>query len=125
MSGKFVQLSSASVYANDRKIKKQAASEEDDVAPWLESARFQLEAENALRAIEGLPLVIARAACVYGPSDAASLMPRLVCGRIYRHLRETMRFLWDGKLRLNTVHSRDLAAALWHLAQCGDVDDPV
>ena len=44
MSGKFVQLSSASVYANDRKIKKQAASEEDDVAPWLESARFQLEA---------------------------------------------------------------------------------
>jgi len=122
---KFIQLSSACVYANDRKVKRSGACEGDATAPWLDAASFQFQAEEALRAIEGLPLIVARTACVYGPGDEDNLMPRLVCGRIYLHLRETMRFLWDGKLKLSTVHSRDFAAALWHLAQRGDISDPV
>jgi hypothetical protein len=32
-----------------------------------------------------------------------------------------MKFLWDEKLKINTVHVRDVAKALWHLSQKGTI----
>lgn len=46
-------------------------------------------------------------------------MPRLIVGAVYKHLGEKMELLWTEKLRLNTVHVEDVAAALWLLAECG------
>jgi len=34
-----------------------------------------------------------------------------------------MEFLWDKDLRINTVHVRDVVAALWHLTSNGAVGD--
>ncbi|TIA87610.1 hypothetical protein E3P81_03876 [Wallemia ichthyophaga] len=40
-----------------------------------------------------------------------------MCGDIYRYLGEEMKFLWDGDLKLNTVHTRDVARALVELGK--------
>jgi hypothetical protein len=37
----------------------------------------------------------------------------LICGAVYKHLKEPMKFLWSGDLRMNTVHVRDVAKAIW------------
>ena len=58
----------------------------------------------------------AGAATIYGPGDVYGLSPRLICAAVYKHLGEKMKFAWDGKLRANTVHVRDVAAACWHVA---------
>ena len=56
-----------------------------------------------------------RYAPIYGPGDVYGLSPRVICAATYRHVGEKMKFLWDSKLRCNTVHVRDVAAACWHV----------
>ena len=62
------------------------------------------------------------AATIYGPGDVYGLSPRLICAAVYKHLGEKMKFAWDGKLRTNTVHVRDVAAACWHVAKLPSVN---
>ena len=71
----------------------------------LVPAQFKLQAEDALRAVTGLPLVVLRVSTVYGRGDVQGIMPRVICAAVYKHLHEKMKFLWDGKLRINTVHA--------------------
>lgn len=44
------------------------------------------------------------------------LAPRLVVGAVYKHLGEMMKLLWGPDLHMNTVHVRDVARAIWHVA---------
>jgi hypothetical protein len=73
-------------------------------------------AEEALRALPGLNLVVLRPAMVYGPGDLTSLTPRLACAAVYQLKKEKMKFMWDDKLQTNTVHVRDMVRAMWHAA---------
>jgi nucleoside-diphosphate-sugar epimerase len=57
---------------------------------------------------------------MYGVGDMNGLSPRVLCAAVYKHLDEKMKFAWDGKLKTNTVHVRDVAAACWHVCQLGD-----
>ena len=50
------------------------------------------------------------------PGDKQGLVPRLVIAAVYAKIKEPMKLLWTGKLRLNTVHVDDVVGALWHLA---------
>lgn len=61
---------------------------------------------------------------VYGPSDVNGisinqfikiliLAPRIIIGAVYRKLNEEMKLLWTKDLKLNTVHVRDVAKAIW------------
>jgi len=63
-----------------------------------------------------LNLNIVRPAIVYGPGDSQGISPRLICGAVYKHLGEKMKFLWASDLRMNTVHVHDVCRALWHIA---------
>lgn len=69
---KFVQVSTAAVYASSSKPVK----EDGKLAPWTTIADYSLRAEEAIKAIPGLPWVILRPANVYGPGDVGGLMPR-------------------------------------------------
>lgn len=53
---------------------------------------------------------------MYGPGDNSGLAPRIICGAVYKHLNEKMKFLWGEDLRLNTVFVGDVCKALWHCA---------
>jgi len=114
---RFIEVSTAQVYEAGKK----KAKEGDKTDPWTTIAKYKLKAEEELRKINGLNLIIVRPATVYGPGDTTGLSPRLICGAVYKQLGEKMKFLWDEKLKINTVHVRDVSKALWHLSQKGQV----
>jgi len=116
---KFVEVSTAQVYDADKKPSNESAK----IKPWTKIAKAKHDAEEKLRGIKGLNLVIARPALVYGPGDVTGITPRLITAAVYKQLGETMEFLWDKDLRMNTVHVYDCAAGLWHLALKGTVGE--
>jgi len=109
---KFVHLSTAQIYAAGKKPSKEG----DKTDPWTMLAKAHLKTEADLKAMKGLPLIILRPSTVYGPGDVSGIAPRLICAAVYKHLKEKMKFMWSGDLRLSTVHVRDVAAAMWHCA---------
>ncbi|KAI8617184.1 hypothetical protein BC830DRAFT_1254846 [Chytriomyces sp. MP71] len=105
----FMQLSTGQVYAYDKK----PADETSKVKPWTKLATFKLKAEEALRAIPDLRLVILRTAALYGPGDVSNITPRIIMGAVYRQLKEEMKLLWTKDLKINTVHVSDVVRAMW------------
>jgi len=116
---RFIEVSTAQVYDEG----KSASTETSKLKPWTKLSTAKLAAEEELKAIGGLNLIVVRPAIVYGPGDISGITPRLIAAAIYKHLGETMEFLWDKDLRMNTVHVRDVCAALWHLLTAGNVGE--
>ncbi|CAG8486525.1 16229_t:CDS:2 [Acaulospora morrowiae] len=108
----FVEVSTAEIYKND----KNPSKEDDKIKPWTTAAEYKYKAEEKLKTIDGLNLVILRPALVYGLGATTGIVPRLVCGRIYQFTKEEMKFLWSKDLRINTVHVDDVCRALWFIA---------
>ncbi|ORX60170.1 NAD(P)-binding protein [Piromyces finnis] len=108
----FVELSTAQIYDGDKKPSK----EDGKTKPWTLIAKYKLKAEEELKKIKGLNLVILRPAVVYGPGDVLGITPRLIIGAVYRQLNEEMSFLWTKDLKLNTVHVSDVVKAIWWVA---------
>mmetsp|Transcript_16388 Transcript_16388/g.24454 ORF Transcript_16388/g.24454 Transcript_16388/m.24454 type:complete len:377 (+) Transcript_16388:46-1176(+) len=111
-AGKFVEVSTAQVYSSGSK----ASTEESKTKPWTSIASYKLKAEETLKGMSDLPLVIVRPAIVYGPADVQGISPRVITGAVYKHLGEKMEFLWTKNLKINTVHVRDCCKALWTVA---------
>jgi len=116
---RFIEVSTAQVYDADKK----PSSETSKLKPWTKLAKAKLQAEEALRNIKGLNLIVVRPSIVYGPGDITGITPRLITGAVYKFINETMEFLWDKDLQINTVHVYDAVAALWHLTSNGTVGD--
>jgi nucleoside-diphosphate-sugar epimerase len=116
---RFIEISTSQVYDADKK----ASDEKSKTKPWTKLAKAKLEAEEKLRAINGLKLIVVRPAIVYGPGDVTGVTPRVITAAVYKQLGETMDYLWDKDLRLNTVHVADVAAGLWHLTQKGTLGE--
>jgi nucleoside-diphosphate-sugar epimerase len=112
---RFIEVSTAQVYDSGEKPRKENAK----LKPWTGIAKNKLKAEEALKGIANLNLVIVRPAMVYGPGDLTGLTPSLITGAVYKSLGEKMEFLWDKDLNCNTVHVRDVVAAIWHLTTNG------
>jgi len=113
----FVEVSTAQVYDSGTKPRKEDAK----LKPWTGIAKAKLKAEEELKKINGLHLIVVRPAIVYGPGDLTGLMPRCITAAVYKSLGEKMEFLWDKDLKCNTVHVRDVCEALWHLVSKGKV----
>lgn len=113
--GKFIEVSTAQVYDAGKK----PSDEQEKVKPWTKMAKSKLQAEEELKKIPGLNLVIVRPAIVYGPGDLTGITPRIICAAVYKYLNDTMEFLWEKDLKINTVHVHDVCAALWHLSSNG------
>jgi nucleoside-diphosphate-sugar epimerase len=111
----FIEVSTAQVYDSGSKPRKEDAK----IKPWTGIAKAKAQAEEELKKISGLNLIILRPATVYGPGDLTGMMPRLVTAAVYKVKNEKMEFLWDKDLKINTVHVSDVVSAIWHLAQNG------
>jgi nucleoside-diphosphate-sugar epimerase len=116
---KWIEVSTAQVYKSK---KSKPANEGTELKPWTSLATSKLAVEAELIK-EGVPAIILRPAIVYGPGDITGLMPRLVCGYIYRKTGEEMKLLWSGDLAINTVHVRDVAKAIWFVTTHGNTGD--
>ncbi|KAJ5074350.1 nad-dependent epimerase/dehydratase [Anaeramoeba ignava] len=115
---KFIYLSSAQVYQNSN----DAAKETSSTNPSTKIGDFHLKCEEILKS-KGVPgLVIARPSIVYGPGDVNGLSPRFMIAAVYQSISEQMDILWDGNLKINTVHVEDVSRALWILSQKGEKD---
>lgn len=114
---RFVEVSTAQVYEAGKKPSKEASKTD----PWTALAKHKLKAEEDLRKIAGLNLIIVRPAIVYGPGDINGLSPRVICGAVYQHIGEKMKFLWTEELKINSVHVRDVCKALWVVSQKGQL----
>eukprot|EP01117_Protostelium_nocturnum_P008419 TRINITY_DN300_c0_g1_i1.p1 TRINITY_DN300_c0_g1~~TRINITY_DN300_c0_g1_i1.p1 ORF type:complete len:400 (+),score=94.26 TRINITY_DN300_c0_g1_i1:103-1200(+) len=114
---RFIEVSTAQIYDAGKK----ASTEEDKTKPWTKLAKAKLAAEEELKKIAGLNLIIVRPAIVYGPGDTSGITPRLIISTVYKNTKETMKFLWDKDLKINTVHVQDVVAGLWHLTSNGQV----
>eukprot|EP01132_Coremiostelium_polycephalum_P001167 gene1167-1477_t len=112
---KFIEVSTAQVYESNKK----ASKEDGKIDPWTSVAKYKYNAENQLKEIAGLNLIIVRPSVIYGPGDILGVSPRVITGAVYKHLGEKMKFLWTGDIKLNTVHVNDVCKALWHLSQVG------
>ncbi|KAF9996039.1 hypothetical protein BGZ79_010237 [Entomortierella chlamydospora] len=108
----FVQLSTGDIYESTGT----ASKEDSKTKPWNEIAKYKLKVDEELQNMAGLNLVILRPAVVYGVGAMGGLTPRLICGRVYQHLKKKMEFLWTEDLRINTVHVHDVVRAVWHTA---------
>ncbi|CCI43803.1 unnamed protein product [Albugo candida] len=113
---RYIEVSTAFVYKGE---KKNPATEVSDLQPWTRQARYKLEAEEEIRKLANIKLVIVRPAIVYGPADFSGLMPRIVCAASYVKLEEKMKLLWKEDMRVNTVHVHDVCRAMWHLTEAG------
>ncbi|KAI8644860.1 hypothetical protein BD408DRAFT_474713 [Parasitella parasitica] len=109
----FIEMSTAEVYDSSQ----EASTESSKINPWTVIAKHKYKAEEELKKIKGINLIILRPAVVYGPGALSGLTPRLIIGRIYKYLDEEMKLLWSKDLKLNTVHVNDVSRACWHLAQ--------
>jgi len=114
---KFIEVSTAQVYSEGKK----PSGPDSKISPWTNLAKYKLQAEQALKEISGLPLVIVRPAIVYGPGDVSGISPRVITAAVYKYLNEKMKFLWSGDMKLNTVHVRDCCAALWTISEKAEV----
>ncbi|KAK3825555.1 MAG: hypothetical protein J3Q66DRAFT_294441 [Benniella sp.] len=108
----FVQLSTGDIYESNGT----PSNEESPTKPWNVLAEYKLQVDKELQEMPGLNLVILRPAVVYGIGAMGGLTPRLICGRVYQHLKEKMEFLWTADLKINTVHVEDVVHAVWHTA---------
>jgi len=116
---RFIEVSTSQVYHGDKK----SSGEDDKTKPWTKLAHAKLQAEEELKKIQGLNLIIVRPAIVYGPGDILGITPRIICAAVYKHLGETMEFLWDKDLKMNTVHVEDVCAGLYFLLTHGNSGD--
>ncbi|KAI6373934.1 hypothetical protein MCOR25_003321 [Pyricularia grisea] len=112
----FIELSTGMVYKPD----SQPSKEGDKQKPWSKIAVFKQQAEEQLAKIEGLNLVIARLAHVYGPYASQWVATALCMARVYKEKDEEMKWLWTKDLRTNTVHISDVVRALWDMASWYD-----
>ncbi|EGP87161.1 unnamed protein product [Zymoseptoria tritici ST99CH_3D7] len=112
----FVELSLGSVYNGSRTPQKET---DKTTKPHTKQAKWKLAAETELAKIPKLNLVVLRLPNVYGPYVGRWLGTQLALARLYssRTPKATMKWLWSGDLRTNTIHVEDAARAIWLAAE--------
>ncbi|KAJ8093315.1 hypothetical protein PM082_020801 [Marasmius tenuissimus] len=95
------------------------ASVEKDLKPHGTIGTWWHETLRILGAIEDLNLVILRTGFGYGPYvDYGDMTTFITVAAVYGFLKSPMKSLWSpGKHPMNTVHSDDIAGAVWASAQ--------
>lgn len=114
---RYVEVSTAFVYKSQAKA---PCDERAAIEPCNDQARSKRDAEVEILKMtqdtsNPLNAVILRPSFIYGPEDWNGLMPRIVCAASYIELKETMKFLWDARMKINTVHVEDVCRAIWHV----------
>jgi nucleoside-diphosphate-sugar epimerase len=110
----WIEVSTAQVYEPQKK----PVNEKGNIAPFTKLAENRYACEQLIEK-SSLPFIILRPSIVYGPADKTGLVPRLVCAACYKYKQQKMKFLWTPNLAINTVHVRDVAAAIWTCVEKG------
>jgi nucleoside-diphosphate-sugar epimerase len=93
-----------------------SSTESSTLKPRQALATWKLTAEDDLRKIKGLPLVVLRLAHVYGPYAARWLGTALCLARVWESEEGEMPWLGGRDVRTDTVHVEDVSRAIWKVA---------
>ncbi|KXT07632.1 hypothetical protein AC578_10122 [Pseudocercospora eumusae] len=121
----FVECSTGTVYNPNKTPQKET---DKTSKPHTKQAKWKLAAEEELSKIAGLTLVVLRFPNVYGPYGGRGwLGTQLALARVYqsREPKDTMKWLWSGDLRTNTLHVEDAARACWVAAEWRSKNDSI
>jgi len=115
---KYIEVSTAEVY----KPANKGADESSPLDPWTGIGKAKLKAEEAIKSLSNLPYIIVRPSIVYGEGDTKGLAPRLCIAAVYKKKSEKLEYpQWFEQTKINTVHAKDVARGLWHIAMNGSV----
>jgi len=83
--------------------------------PW---GRWWHETLRALASIDDLNLVILRVGLGYGPwLTYGYVTPSIVIGRVYKHTKDKMNYLWTASTPVHVAHVDDISNGLWKCAK--------
>ncbi|KAF7359382.1 NAD dependent epimerase dehydratase family protein [Mycena sanguinolenta] len=100
-------------------LSKGSHDEKEDIKPLGVAGTWWHETLRMLAAIEDLNLVILRIGFVYGPyTNWGSIASAITVASVYGHMKKPMKSMWSpGKNPTHTVHTDDVAGAMWTCAQ--------
>lgn len=125
---RFIEVSTAAVYKSQN---SSPAKETSSIAPGGRLASAKRAAEVALHSMTDLKPIIVRPAMVYGGTGDSNgvVFGRMICASVYsppaeghsyealsdasKGKKHKMTLLWDGGLKINTVHVVDVCRGLW------------
>jgi nucleoside-diphosphate-sugar epimerase len=80
------------------------------------SVKYALKAEEALRKMQDLRLVVLRESITYGPDVFVTFSTTFITGRIFKEQGDPIHHALAPKTRLCCAYVKDVARAYWHMA---------
>ncbi|KAJ5179166.1 hypothetical protein N7492_002376 [Penicillium capsulatum] len=119
----FVECSTAHVYKSGSSPRK----ESDKLQPWHNLAKWKLKAADELMKIPGLQYCALRLPHVYGEYNPGYFAMAICLARVHLEMEQDLELLYTKDLKVNTLHVKDAASALWRAAEwraSKSADDP-
>jgi nucleoside-diphosphate-sugar epimerase len=109
----FIETSTAHVYKGGSTPRK----ETDKLVPWHKLAEWKLKAAEELRKIPGLQYCAMRLPHVYGAYDPGYFATGICLSAVHADLQQDLVLLHTKDLKVNTLHVKDAASALFEAAK--------
>ncbi|KAJ5964857.1 uncharacterized protein N7479_004733 [Penicillium vulpinum] len=109
----FVETSTAHVYKGSSTPRK----ETDKLVPWHKLAAWKIKAADELRKIPNLQYCALRLPHVYGAYDPGYFATGICLSAVHVDLKQDLILLHTKDLKINTLHVKDAASALFEAAK--------
>jgi nucleoside-diphosphate-sugar epimerase len=109
----YVECSTAHVYKSGSSPRK----ENDKLSPWHKLAKWKLKAADELLSIPGLQYCAIRLPHVYGEYNSGYFAMGICLARVHLELKQDLELLYSKDVKVNTLHVKDAASALWAAAE--------
>jgi len=109
----YIECSTAHVYKSGSTPRK----ENDKLQPWHKLAKWKLKAAEQLLSIPGLQYCAMRLPLVYGPYNPGYFAMGICLARVHLELKQDLELLYTKDVKVNTLHVKDAASALWAAAE--------
>lgn len=109
----FIETSTAHVYKGGSTPRK----ETDKLAPWHKLAAWKLKAAQELLKIPNLQYCTLRLPHVYGAYDPGYFATGICLSAVHVDLKQELQLLHTKDLKINTLHVKDAASALFEAAK--------
>lgn len=108
-----IECSTAHVYKSGSSPRK----ENDKLSPWHKLAKWKLKAAEELLSFPGLQYCAIRLPHVYGEYNPGYFAMGICLARVHLELKQDLQLLYTKDVKVNTLHVKDAASALWTAAE--------
>lgn len=109
----YIECSTAHVYKSGSSPRK----ENDKLQPWHNLAKWKMKAADKLLTIPGLQFCAIRLPHVYGEYNPGYFAMGICLARVHLELKQDLELLYSKDVKVNTLHVKDAASALWAAAE--------